>query len=302
MSYREIERKKAIEIRDELFRDFGGGVFRNKKREFVLNNAILNLWEGIREDAQDYFSKNKIAWWMGGENNEPTGHLLSSQVACLNHLYPVSQRKDLATAILKNIDQRIVEAVIADDGFVDFEVVGSKNYLGEKSHSRGANSTSVDAIMVGKKEDGKNVLFLIEWKYTEDYREENKYIPQRYEIYNTLLRESNCPIRIDAYEALYYEPFYQLMRQTLLGWKMVGNNEYACDEFVHLHIIPKENKELLDRVTSPKLKGKSMSVAWKNVLKEKQRYLVISPNDFMSPIYSCQDTKSIVSYLQARYW
>ncbi len=92
------------------------------------------------------------------------------------------------------------------------------------------------------------------------------------------------------------------MRQTLLGWKMVENNEYSCNEFVHLHIIPKENKELLDRVTSPKLKGNSMSDAWKNILKEKQKYLVISPNDFILPISSSQDTRSIVSYLQTRYW
>ncbi len=299
MSYRETERKKVIEIRDELFRDSGGGMFSKKKREFVLNNAVLNLWAGIREDAQDYFSRNQITWWKG---NESTGHLLSSQIACLNHLYPIRQRKDLATAILRNIDQRIVEAVIVDDGFVEFETVGSKNYLGEKSHSRGANSTSVDAIMVGKKEDGNNVLFLIEWKYTEDYRRENKYIPQRYKIYDKLLAEPNCPIKSDDYESLYYEPFYQLMRQTLLGWKMVEDGEYSCDEFVHLHIVPKENKELLDRVTSPKLKGNSMSEAWQGVLKEKKRYLVISPEKFILPIYLYEDTKSITSYLQIRYW
>ncbi len=302
MNYREAERKEAIETRDRLFRDSGGGVFRNIERECVLDNATLNLWAGIREDAQDYFLRNKISWWMGGDNNEPTGHLLSSQIACLNHLYPIRQRKDLATAILQNVDQRIAEAVIVDDGFVEFEVVGKKNYLCEKSHSRGANSTSIDAIMVGKKEDGRNVLFLIEWKYTEDYGGENKYIPQRYEIYDRLLSELDCPIEIDDFEVLYYEPFYQLMRQTLLGWKMVEANEYACDEFVHLHIIPEDNKELLGRVTSPKLTGNSMSTAWQGILKEKERYLVISPEDFVIPISLSQDTRAILSYLQNRYW
>jgi len=167
----------------------------------------------------------------------------------------------LATALLKNINRNVEEAVIVDDGYVEFEVAGQRNYLNERSHTRGANCTSIDALMVGKKADGKNILFMIEWKYTEEYRQESKYIPQRYEIYNELLSEDNCPIVIDDYEALYYEPFYQLMRQTLLGWKMTENGEYSCDEYVHLHVIPHENRELLERVTSPGLNGKTMSDA-----------------------------------------
>lgn len=78
----------------------------------------------------------------------------------------------------------IDQAVKVDCGYMEFEVVGAKNYLGERSHTRGANATSVDALMVGKKSTGSNILILIEWKYTEEYREENKYIPARYEIYN----------------------------------------------------------------------------------------------------------------------
>ena len=81
MSYRENERKKAIESRDEVFRDSGAGVFFEKEKEFVLQDPMLNLWAGIREDVIKYFERNHIAWWMGNEMNEPTGHLLSSQVA-----------------------------------------------------------------------------------------------------------------------------------------------------------------------------------------------------------------------------
>ena len=302
MSYREKERRKAIRLRDKILRDPGDGIFFNKKRDFVLNDATLNLWAGIRVDAQEYFKRNNISWWMGDKDNEPTGHMLSSQVACLNHLYPIRQRADLATRILKNVDSRIVEAQIVDDGFAEFEAIGKKNYLNEKSHTRGANCTSVDALMVGKKKDGNNLLFLIEWKYTEEYREENKYIPERYNVYNELLKKQTCPIKIDTYEFLYYEPFYQLMRQTLLGWLMTVENEYSCDEYIHVHVIPKENKELLERVTSPGLKGRSMSEAWKNVLKDEYKYQVLCPEEFISPISLCEDTKSILSYLKSRYW
>ena len=304
MSYREDERIKAIKIREALFRDPGAGVFFKKKREFVLQDPTLNLWAGIRDDAIDYFERNNIGWWMGDDKNEPTGHLLSSQVACVNHLYFARQRKDVATAILKNMSSKIDEALNVDDGYVEFEANGKSNYLNEKSHTRGANSTSIDAVMVGKKNNGSNILILIEWKYTEEYREENKYIPERYNLYNKLLKEDNCPIFTNDYESLYFEPFYQLMRQTLLGWKMVQAGEYQCDEYIHLHVIPDNNIELRKRVTSPGLssKGDNMSQAWKSVLKEPERYIVISPEELINPIGTCSDTHSIINYLEKRYW
>lgn len=302
MSYRDNERKKAIEIRDALFRDPGSGLFYNKERDFVLQDPSLNLWAGIRDDVIDYFDRNKIAWWKGNNENEPTGHLLSSQVACINHLYFARQRCDVATALLKGVSGKIIEAVKMDDGYVEFEMIGNGNYLGERSHTRGANCTSVDAAMVGKKQDGSNILVLIEWKYTEEYREENKYIPERSNVYDPLLSDTECPIKIDNYESLYYEPFYQLMRQTLLGWKMVQAGEYECGEYIHLHVIPEKNLELKERVTSPGLTGATMSDAWISVLKEPYRYKVISPENYLKPVTKCPDTNSILSYLRKRYW
>ena len=38
MSYREDERKKAIKIREALFRDPGAGIFYKKERDFVLKD------------------------------------------------------------------------------------------------------------------------------------------------------------------------------------------------------------------------------------------------------------------------
>ena len=302
MTYRNDERKKAIEIRDTLFRDPGDGVFFNKKREFVLQDPSLNLWAGIRDDVIDYFERYKVSWWMGDDKNEPTGHLLSSQVACINHLYFARQRKDVATAILRGVSDKITEAEIVDDGYIEFEAIGKTNYLNEKSHIRGANTTSVDAIMVGKKAEGSSILVLIEWKYTEEYWEESKYIPERYELYNPLMQKTACPIKTENYEALYYEPFYQLMRQTLLGWKMVEAGEYGCDEFIHIHVIPEKNLELRNRITSPGLNGDTISEAWKSVLKEPDRYLVKTPEEFLRPICCCCDTQSVIKYLERRYW
>ena len=301
MIYRDAEKAHIIALRDEIFRDAGYGIFKGKRYPFVLQNPLLNLWDGIREDVFRYFEENQITWW-GGERSGVTGHLLSSQVACLNHLYPIRQRVDMATAILRAIRDDITSAVMMDTGFVEFEVVGRENYLGERSHSRGINATSIDAVMVGKKDNGTNILVMIEWKYTEEYDSKDLYIPARANIYDPLLLSNDSPIRIQKPRDLYYEPFYQLMRQTLLGWLMVENREYECNEFIHIHVIPRENIKLRETVTSPGLVGESMTAAWRKVLKQPQRYIVMTPENMMSPIQVCEDSVSISRYLSKRYW
>jgi hypothetical protein len=37
MNYKEIQRQKAVSLRDELFRDPGDGVYKKLQREFVLS-------------------------------------------------------------------------------------------------------------------------------------------------------------------------------------------------------------------------------------------------------------------------
>ena len=92
------------------------------------------------------------------------------------------------------------------------------------------------------------------------------------------------------------------MRQTLLGWKMVQAGEYQCDEYMHIHVIPDDNLELKNRITSPSLTGSDMSEAWKNVLGDSDSYLVITPENFIKSVKVCSDTKTILTYLEKRYW
>lgn len=314
MSYRNDQKKWAEGLLPEFLRAEGNGKIKGKSYPFVLKRPLLNLWEGIREDAIFYFSENKIPWWEGTDDG-PTGHLVSSQVACVNHLFLLRQRRDLATAVLKQIDRDIISAERLDDGFVEFEVIGQKNYINERQHTRGANATSIDAMMLGRKAK-KNVLVSIEWKYTENYSGEPLYKEARWEIYNPLLEEQNCPIDCDKardlgkkgpFEALYYEPFYQLMRQTLLSWKMADANEYGADDYIHLHIVPDENKEMLEGVTSKDLQiidddTLDMELAWKRILKIPAKYKRISPKDFFETLTDEKDTKSLLQYLEKRYW
>jgi hypothetical protein len=221
----------------------------------------------------------------------------------------------LATKVLQEIDSDIISAERLDDGYVEFEVIGQKNYLNERQHTRGANSTSIDAMMLGRKAK-KNVLISIEWKYTENYNGECLYKEARWKIYNPLMDEHGSPIKSKVvkgdnqekyYEALYYEPFYQLMRQTLLSWKMADANEYGADDYIHLHIVPDENKEMLEGVTSPlqiidEGKHLDMESAWKRALREPGKYRRVSPRVFFEPLKEERDTKSLLQYLERRYW
>ena len=55
-----------------------------KKRLAVLGGP--SLYPGFREGILAYYRAHGIAWWGGGEG--PTESVISSQVACINHLEP----------------------------------------------------------------------------------------------------------------------------------------------------------------------------------------------------------------------
>ena len=93
MEYREEQRRHAVSLLagGEIFRhDTGGGMFMGSEREYVLVDSNLNICLPILESVKDYFKKNNVAWWRG---NSPTGHTLSSQIACINHLFPMRHDK-----------------------------------------------------------------------------------------------------------------------------------------------------------------------------------------------------------------
>ncbi|MBL6455766.1 hypothetical protein JMJ55_10555 [Belnapia sp. T6] len=300
MGYQERERQRLVAARDALFGDPGGGIFSGLPRDFVLSEAANNLWAGFRDDALDYFARNRIAWWKG-EAGDPTGHVLSSQVACVNHLYLLRQRPDLATAVLRGIDAEIVAAEPVDDGLVEFEFIGERPYLQEKAFSRGANCTSVDACMIGRTAEGERRAFLIEWKYTERYRREDLHVEAHAKVYDALIRAPDSPFLPVEPASLYFEPFYQLMRQTLLGWLAARNRDHGCTAFRHVHVVPQGNADFHENVTAP-LPGRTVGEAWRAVLKQPEHYIGTTPGAFLRPVLDLPDTKTLTGYLQRRYW
>lgn len=298
--YRKEEISRILGEFKDLFNDPGNGLYTTRKYSYVLSKPELNLWEEIRRDAIEYFKENNIYWHASGING-PTGHVLSSQVACVNHLFKLRDEEALATKILKSIDNTIEKAEKVDEGYVEFEFTG-KNGLGEGRLTRGANCTSIDAVMIGTRKDGTRTLFFIEWKYTEVYYRVALHSQIKDEIYNSLITGKETPFKNTDPEIYYYEPYYQLMRQTLLGEVCIKNKEYGCTDYKIIHVIPKENKSLLQKITSPGMMGTSMGDAWKNVLKKPESYLTITPEALFNPIVNEPKATDLIEYLRKRYW
>lgn len=312
MNYRESEREKVIRIRECFFHDPGEGIFNNIPRPFVLIEPEKNLYHKIRANAIEYFKANKIVWWPGSA--EPSGHLLSSQVSCVNHLFFLRNDKESALKILRGLNLDFVE-VCADfeAGYIGFEVVSNESYLGEvplgKKQTRGANCTSVDVMMSGILKNGDKIQILIEWKYTELYPKANKASGEsgitRKKRYDELITSENSPFNCDAdIDNFYFEPFYQLMRQTLLAWQMIENknNELNADSWLHFDVVPENNLNLRYQVPAPGLLQSGIEDAWKSQLKEPLKYNIITPQRLLKPLLFDKKHRNMINYLNSRYW
>jgi len=205
--------------------------------------------------------------------------------------------------VLKSISDDVVEAEMIDEGYVEFEFIGERQYLREINFNRGENCTSIDAVMIGKLSDGSRRLFLIEWKYTEYYDVMNKYVPERAKVYDSLITASDSPFLSGVLpKAFYYEPFYQLMRQTLLAHECVKHSDHGINSYTHIHIVPEENGDLKKKITSPYLHGTNIHDAWRNTLKDDSLFVVRSPEELMKPAVGMFGDQSYIEYLRERYW
>ena len=221
-----------------------------------------NLTPDIRPVAEAYFHQHGITW------HRHANHGLSSQTCCLNFLMPLAERPDVLSRLVgRALDiappkMRSVEpGPDGRDWFVGFEWTGKEDYLGEWPKggraTRGANATSADAVIQFAGDDGPETL-LIEWKYTEAYgaplqdrrrTDGTGGNDTRARRYGDKAFSPDGPLRADMglrLDDFFWEPFYQLLRQQMLAWRM----ERALGERVRvLHISPAGNTAL-HRVTS----------------------------------------------------
>ena len=314
-NYKEDERAKAVKLilNSQIFdNDKAGKSFMGKPRDFVLLDEMKNIFEPIRNDVLEYFSDNQISWWHG---TKPTGHVLSSQIACLNHLFRIRNDARLVLEILKTISHDFVEVLeIKTDkqqaGFFQFEAISDKDHLNEGQPTRGSNCTSIDALMYAKHRDGSKWLIPIEWKYTEYYNNQNKAKEgfenckgeERKSRYTQLINNSNQLVTENHF-CYYFEPFYQLMRQTLWVEQMIKNKyqeTLEASNYLHIHVIPSENKTLLEKIY--KCSGKNMETTWKSMLKDPNKYRIVSPKELLGNSLNDSKYNKLKSYLMKRYW
>lgn len=318
--YQESQRKKVIELINSKSPIFcgspGGQKFMGKERDFVLKDNIKNIFSPIRSEVLEYFKQNGILWW--GGKKSPSGHTLSSQISCLNHLFQIRDDKNAVLKILKNVSDVFIDVlpIHTDEympAFIQFESVSNNDYLNEGTPTRGANCTSIDALINAIHKDGSSWLVPIEWKYTEFYNNQNKakegYLIDpinckgevRKKRYTQIINSSG-QLKSDNHNCYYYEPFYQLMRQTLWAEQMIINRKtevIKATDFLHIHVIPSENSDLLDK--KYKCSSMGMEMTWRNHLQDQSKYIIISPKNLMSGI-NTNKYQDLLDYLNIRYW
>jgi len=268
----------------------------------IKNNTVIK-----------YFAENNIAWWHG---NEPTGHVLSSQVACLNHLFYLRHDKNAVMQLLSSFSNDFIDVIeIKTDkkpyGYIQFEAVSTNDNLNEGTLSRGTNCTSVDALIYAKHKNkhknGENEKWIIpiEWKYTEEYNREDKSYGKsgaiRLERYIALINKSQ-QVNPEYWQWCFYEPFYQIMRQTLWAEQIIekkSDEKIKADNYIHLHIIPNENTDLLNRIYS--CSKMNMENTWRKCIVNQDKYKIISPQNFLKNV-SGMEYNELRNYLSVRYW
>ncbi|MBO5780311.1 MAG: hypothetical protein J6R27_04335 [Muribaculaceae bacterium] len=289
--------------------DKGDGSFMGHKYPFVLKDGRNNLFPPFAE-VQKYFDNNQVSWWGGFT---PTGHILSSQMACLNHLYPLMRDKDAVLKILNGVRNEFIEVLPimcdVDPQYIAFEVVSKEDYLNELNTTRGSNCTSVDAFILARHKSSEIWLIPIEWKYTEHYATEDKSAGEKGQTrknrYDKLIISSDQLKTIEDFRVYYQEPFYQLMRQTLWAEQMLRHKEseiIKAVDYFHIHVIPSANDDLL-KVNSRypyKVSGKGMEETWRGCLTDQSKYQIVDPEILLMPIK--QDYPELIEYLKKRYW
>jgi len=215
---------------------------RRNSHLLAIGHEIENLYPELRgpDGALRFFRERGIKWWTNARSGDrlvgdgfegPTRNLASSQVSCVNFLLPLVAVPEALVAFLRCVDDDVLEVEpIIDQGgrssLVEFEWVGWDRPLEGGSITRGANQTSIDALVIGRTTAGRRA-YLIEWKYCEEYlHPENKGLGQpgdtRRGRYASLFAQPRSSFnQVASLDDFLFEPFYQIMRLHLLRDRML---------------------------------------------------------------------------------
>lgn len=236
-------------------------------------------------------------------------HIRSSAAACLNVFGYLNQHPNDITPFFNQFGLNIQEVITFptnvdygdeiydDESPVVFEWIGPKESpINEgKGGGRGYIRTSADAYMLAKI-NNKITQLLIEWKFTETYNSESYAHKfggtngierlRRYSSVLTKLRNNSFPFKFSEEGKIgladfSYEPFYQLLRMTLLAKMTTPANlgSLGIEDYKIIHLSHSENDDLntLSKIHlkySPGLKGfidNPLHDTWIELLDDKEK-------------------------------
>ena len=211
----------------------------NKRRGYVYPHIMpsekgyeAKVYYGDYTAIKTYFDEADIAFHTESLN------LKSSQVCCINFLFPLKQDLRSATRVFKELFTNLVKVTK-----IEFEYTADDIYrsLGEPENGkRGQNRTSIDTAIFWNDTNDIKHISLIEWKYTEgnfgvcsSYNSGCKNLDLKNNVeqscilsreknrkYWSLMKNAGIDINNLSLKTgcPFQGPFYQLMRQQIFAY------------------------------------------------------------------------------------
>lgn len=284
-----------------------------------------NFYPAIAKAAPQYLTDNDIAL------HSEAANLRSSQICCLNFLFPLRLNIDDAAPALRPLLPGMSRVEV-----IEFEYTGPPGttaWLGEPpSGKRGQNRTSTDVAIWWRDDEGRRRVTLVEWKYTEKHCGDCGGLRSRGNHQKDKCRQwqSDCfdPAQ-DCYLAMgdtsrkrrrYWEhlaeaginlnvydgercpfsgPPYQLMRLHLLARHI---SVEGCAERVDVAVVCFSANRSLARVPRHlRHLGSDMASVWRRLLYDRHAFRVCYAEDLAAAIRRSGIDPSVGVYLSKRY-
>jgi hypothetical protein len=279
----------------------------------ILPDGLLDkvFYEGMATAILDYLRNEGI------QQHTELLNLKSSQAACLNFLFPLRMKPDLAANVLrpflsglKTVTDIQFEYTAQDETNGEF---GCTEWLGEPpGGKRGQNRTSIDAAIFWTDVNNDKHITLVEWKYTErsfgscsaydKALKVDKLNCQSSSFIKSCLLVNNGPHRSRHYWAHLKEsgielgrmecvvgcpfrgPFYQLMRQFLVAQYLRKKNANTIVDVVAVHFRKNEALHAVPKEIQPLCQSTKSDVidAWNATLVGVPKLRTIDVEDIMA--------------------
>lgn len=249
--------------------------------------------------AIELFKTLEIPWHCG-IGDGPGNNLLSSQVQCVNALMPMVEDPDRIKRCFGDVIDIAEVLQIEPDRYLTFEYIGPHDYFNEgagKPRVRGSRCTSLDAAFLYRTSSNVTELALVEWKYTESYTRVREPMPAydrtRARRYSDDFHSPDGPLRSELLdlEWMLDEPFYQLMRQQLLAWRLEREHAHAAEAVRVLHVLPPDNGAYQDSLVRPEHRalGGTVDEVWARLLRTHDRFQHVDPCVFLDELVTSRD-------------